>query len=169
MKMESSKSHSIESAKISVNGNIDANYVRQHTLSIHYEDRDATEPLKKSIKHSDHNEVESDRPQKDISWKSAMPQVENRINFNFTPVSRTLYDLLCQILVSCAIYLIVIQAGINMSYSAILLPQLADRGSPIRIDRDEASWIGESNKLISRYNVNSYLMSNEWNFYQLAW
>lgn len=51
-----------------------------------------------------------------------------------------------------------------MSYSAILLPQLADRGSLIRIDRDEASWIGKSAKLILSFIVNNYLMSNEWNF-----
>lgn len=80
MKMESSKSHNTEPAKISLNGNIGANSVGQHTRSIQYEDSDATEPLKKLTKHSDYNEVESNRPQKDFSWKSALPQVENRIN-----------------------------------------------------------------------------------------
>lgn len=54
-----------------------------------------------------------------------------------------LRDAWPQILASCLIYCLVIQAGINMSYSAILLPQLLDAESPIHVSPEEASWIGE--------------------------
>lgn len=56
-------------------------------------------------------------------------------------------DALPQILASCIIYCLVIQAGINMSYSAILLPQLLDSDSPIHVSTEQASWIGAENKL----------------------
>lgn len=51
-------------------------------------------------------------------------------------------DALPQILASCIIYCLVIQAGINMSYSAILVPQLLDADSPFHVSTEQASWIG---------------------------
>lgn len=49
--------------------------------------------------------------------------------------------LFSQIIASCAAYLIVIQAGINLSYSAILLPQLNETTSIIQINKSQATWI----------------------------
>lgn len=46
-----------------------------------------------------------------------------------------------QILASVLANGIVIQAGINMSFSAILLPQLAE-GGDMQISKSEGSWIG---------------------------
>lgn len=51
-------------------------------------------------------------------------------------------DTIPQIVASCLIYCLVIQAGINMSYSSILLPQLLDADSEINVSTDQASWIG---------------------------
>lgn len=42
----------------------------------------------------------------------------------------------------CIAHTLVIQAGINMSFSAILLPQLDAKKSHIHISKSEASWIG---------------------------
>jgi MFS family permease len=48
-------------------------------------------------------------------------------------------DALPQIAASCAINLIVIQAGINMAFSSILIPQLSAPESDIHIDLDSSS------------------------------
>jgi facilitated trehalose transporter len=50
-------------------------------------------------------------------------------------------DSLKQILACCIAHSLVIQAGINMSFSAILLPQLDEKKSSIHISKSEASWI----------------------------
>jgi hypothetical protein len=52
-------------------------------------------------------------------------------------------DSLKQILACCIAHSLVIQAGINMSFSAILLPQLDEKKSSIHISKSEASWIGK--------------------------
>lgn len=46
------------------------------------------------------------------------------------------------------------QAGINMGYSSILIPQLSDPLADIPISKDEASWIG---KLIKNKNANQII------------
>lgn len=48
-------------------------------------------------------------------------------------------DAVPQIVASCAINLIVIQAGINMAFSSILIPQLSAPESEIKIDLDSSS------------------------------
>lgn len=64
-------------------------------------------------------------------------------------------DALPQLLASCIIYCLVIQAGINMSYSAILLPQLLSADSPIALTTDEASWIGADNEINLTHTLNN--------------
>lgn len=54
----------------------------------------------------------------------------------------TFRDGIPQIVASCIIYCLVIQAGINMSYSAVLLPQILDADSSIPVSTEQASWIG---------------------------
>ncbi|XP_066250586.1 facilitated trehalose transporter Tret1-like [Euwallacea similis] len=46
-----------------------------------------------------------------------------------------------QILAACIAHSLVIQVGINMTFSAVLLPQLRDENSEIKINIYQASWI----------------------------
>lgn len=48
-------------------------------------------------------------------------------------------DAIPQIAASCAVNFVVIQAGINMAFSSILIPQLAEADSDIQIDLDSSS------------------------------
>lgn len=52
----------------------------------------------------------------------------------------TLLDLFPQLLGSCLMYLLVIQAGISMSFSSVLITQLSDKGE-IDLDTNSASII----------------------------
>ncbi|XP_045466438.1 solute carrier family 2, facilitated glucose transporter member 8-like isoform X2 [Harmonia axyridis] len=53
----------------------------------------------------------------------------------------TYKDATCQIVASCISFSIVLQVGANMSFSSVLVPQLAEKDSPIHITRSQASWI----------------------------
>jgi MFS family permease len=48
-------------------------------------------------------------------------------------------DAIPQIVASCAVNFVVIQAGINMAFSSILIPQLFEDKSDIKIDIDSSS------------------------------
>lgn len=50
-------------------------------------------------------------------------------------------DSLKQVLAACIAHSMVIQVGINMSFSAVLLPQLRESDSTININLSQASWI----------------------------
>jgi hypothetical protein len=52
-----------------------------------------------------------------------------------------LLDLIPQLLASCLMYLLVIQAGVNMSFASVLISQLGDEGE-IDVDTSTASIIG---------------------------
>lgn len=52
----------------------------------------------------------------------------------------TILDLLPQLLASCLMYLLVVQTGISMSFSSVLITQLSDRGE-INLDTNSASII----------------------------
>lgn len=78
-----------------------------------------------------------EKPVYSIPWRSSLRQV----NYLFIHLKQII--LIClKILACCAAHSLVIQAGINMSFSAILLPQLNDTKSTIHISKSEASWIG---------------------------
>lgn len=55
-------------------------------------------------------------------------------------VKESILDLVPQLLASCLMYLLVIQAGISMSFSSVLITQLADKGE-INLDTNSASII----------------------------
>lgn len=60
-----------------------------------------------------------------------------------TPV-RSLCPLVFQVLATLAAHSNSISVGLCQGYSAILLPQLQDKGSKLVVSEQDASWIGES-------------------------
>ncbi|XP_033608534.1 facilitated trehalose transporter Tret1-like isoform X2 [Cryptotermes secundus] len=50
-------------------------------------------------------------------------------------------DAIPQVLASCVVHSIVVQAGVSMAYLAVLLPQLADPDSISTATKDQSSWI----------------------------
>lgn len=66
-------------------------------------------------------------------------------------------DAVPQILASLCSYAMVIQAGINLAYSAVLLPQLNSKSSDLVINSDQASWIGKQNNVkVYKQNIKLY-------------
>lgn len=65
--------------------------------------------------------------------------IENRADRASDSPRMKFEDAIPQIVASCAINLIVIQAGINMAFSSILIPQLSEPESDIKIDLDSSS------------------------------
>lgn len=70
---------------------------------------------------------------------------ETVINCTSTNCEVKWSDAVPQILASFCSYAMVIQAGINLAYSAVLLPQLNSESSDLIINSNQASWIGKQN------------------------
>lgn len=64
-----------------------------------------------------------------------------KINSTKNNEKLTFKDVIPQIFASCAINLPVIHAGINLSFSSILIPQLLKCDSDIQIDLDSSSTV----------------------------
>jgi MFS family permease len=79
------------------------------------------------------------------------PDDKNKMTYNETkllPISEDrasesskmkFSDAIPQIVASCAVNLVIVQAGINMAFSSILIPQLSEDKSDIKIDVDSSS------------------------------
>lgn len=91
---------------------------------VHYEtgdDHDEAEVSETSSLNY-HLDTETDQSSDKMGIVDAMPQVFAALIANLLPM----------------------QAGINMGYSSILIPQLSDPLADIPISKDEASWIGKN-------------------------
>jgi hypothetical protein len=53
-----------------------------------------------------------------------------------------------QVLAGCVAQSIVIQAGVSMAFSAVLLPQLMQNDSVFTATTDQQSWIGMSHLIL---------------------
>lgn len=65
-----------------------------------------------------------------------LPIIENRASESS---KMKFSDAIPQIFASCVVNFVVIQAGINMAFSSILIPQLSVENSDIKIDLDSSS------------------------------
>lgn len=79
----------------------------------------------------------------ELRWKTpeiANNQLNNELQQQNHVTKERIIDLLPQLLASCLMYLIVIQAGISMSFSSVLITQLSDNGE-IALDTNSGSII----------------------------
>lgn len=102
----------------------------------------------------DYDEVAADVTATDNSSLHYQMEVMERNARNALPYSDEsstklrFIDALPQVLAAMIANMLPMQAGINMAYSAILIPQLSDPLADIHISKDEASWIGRCNYIL---------------------
>jgi facilitated trehalose transporter len=75
-----------------------------------------------------------------VQLKAVKEPVRIEVQPRSDELKETWMDLLPQLLASCLMYLLVIQAGISMSFSSVLITQLKDTGE-IELDTNSASII----------------------------
>lgn len=78
-------------------------------------------------------------PNNIVIAKDLRPNLSQQISGGHVPKESVL-DLLPQLMASCLMYLLVIQAGISMSFSSVLITQLSDKGE-IGLNTNSASII----------------------------
>nr|XP_012217503.1 PREDICTED: facilitated trehalose transporter Tret1-like isoform X3 [Linepithema humile] len=77
----------------------------------------------------------------DKDFHNEVSNVLQPINTTSSKEKITIRDIIPQIIASCVIHCIVIQAGINMAYSTVLLSGLESDNADIKVTENEESWI----------------------------